>query len=153
MVPYEIVASRTISAPAEVLYPLIADYQTGHQRIMPRRYFKSLEVLAGGYGAGTRIRFVIRVLGISQTMHAEIIEPEPGRILHERVEETGAVTTFTLTPHADGRTTQVTISSVLQVRKGWLGRIEGRLMRWIVTPIFQQELQQLEEVACADAAG
>ena len=38
---------------------LAQDYRTGHPRILPKPYFSGLEVLSGGYGAGTVFRTTV----------------------------------------------------------------------------------------------
>ena len=55
-------ASAVIHAPAADLYAIIADYERGHPRILPKPPFVSLAVEEGGIGAGTVIRVHMRVL-------------------------------------------------------------------------------------------
>ena len=91
-------ASATIPARRERVYSLIADYNDGHPRILPKQ-FMSLVVEQGGVGAGTIIRFQMRVFGKKQTFRAAITEPERGRVLVETdLDTNGAVTTFTVNP-------------------------------------------------------
>jgi hypothetical protein len=91
-------ASATIPARRERVYSLIANYNDAHPRILPRQ-FTSLVVEQGGVGAGTIIRFQMRVLGKKQTFRAAITEPEPGRVLVETgLDANGAVTTFMVDP-------------------------------------------------------
>ena len=67
-------ASAVIMAPPATVYRLIADYHRGHPRILPPRYFRNLQVEAGGTGAGTRIRYEMRAFGMVRTFRAEITE-------------------------------------------------------------------------------
>ena len=97
MRPFRVSSSARIGAPAPAVYRLIADYRNGHPRIVPPEYFSNIVVEEGGYGAGTRITFDARMLGITQRARAWIEEPEPGRVLLERL-EVGWVTTFTVDP-------------------------------------------------------
>src|SRR6187455_375742 len=99
-----ITASALIPAPAATVYELIADYNRGHPSILPAQYFEDLVVLAGGRGAGTRIRYTMKAFGSKETSHAKITEPEPGRVLVETVEERPVATTFTVEPQPDGMT-------------------------------------------------
>ncbi len=55
-------ASATIPARRERVYSLIANYNDGHPRILPRQ-FSGLIVERGGVGAGTIIRFQMSVFG------------------------------------------------------------------------------------------
>lgn len=71
-------ASARIDAPPERVYAIIADYRTGHPRILPEP-FSGLTVERGGIGAGTTIRFQMKLLGRTETYRADITEPEPGR--------------------------------------------------------------------------
>ena len=94
-------ASARIEAPARRVYELIADYRDGHKRIVPPRYFKSLDVEEGGFGAGTIIRVTMHILGADRTYRARVTEPEPGRVITETDLENGLATSFTVTPNGD----------------------------------------------------
>lgn len=69
MAKHSVSASALISAPAQRVYDLIADYHNGHPRILPKPYFISLEVEQGGYGAGTVINFQMKLMGRIQPFH------------------------------------------------------------------------------------
>lgn len=147
MALHRVAASALIPAPAPVVYGLIADYRDGHPRILPRPAFVSLTVERGGVGAGTEITFQMKLLGRTQTFHAVISEPQPGRVLVETDTRTGAVTTFTVEPAGDGQQAAVTITTDTRV-PGWLaGRIQGWLTTWLLRPIYLKELAQLADVA------
>lgn len=76
--------SDTIQASATQVYEIISDYNAGHPSILPPQYFGRLEVLAGGRGAGTRIRFEMKAFGGTNVGTADITEPIPGRELRRR---------------------------------------------------------------------
>jgi len=143
---YQVSASRLIAAPAEKIYNLIADYQNGHPRIVPKPPFVSLTVEQGGLGAGTVISFQLRMLGQLQTFHATISEPEPGRVLVE-TNDNGVVTTFTVDPREQGRQAYVTITTTGPARDGFAGKIEAWLTPWLLRPVYAKELDQLAAVA------
>ena len=146
-------ASATIPARRERVYSLIANYNDGHPRILPKQ-FSSLVVEQGGVGAGTIIRFQMRVLGKKQTFRAAITEPEPGRVLVETdLDANGAVTTFTVNPGSAPADSHVTISTELRVRSGFLGRIEKTLSTLLLRPTYVQELENLARVATGPFAG
>jgi hypothetical protein len=127
-------ASATIPARRERVYSLIADYQDGHLRILPKQ-FTSLVVEQGGVGAGTIIRFQMRIFGRMQTFRAAITEPDPGRVLVETdLDANGAVTTFTVNPGSAPADSHVTISTELRVRSGFLGKIEKTLSTLLLRP-------------------
>jgi hypothetical protein len=54
---FRVISSGSVGASAAVAYRLIADYQGGHQRILPARYFGNFCATKGGYGEGTEIAF------------------------------------------------------------------------------------------------
>jgi len=62
-------ASASLPAPPERVYRLIADYRDCHPRILPK-HFSSLTVEKGGVGAGTVIRFQMRLLAKTQVYRA-----------------------------------------------------------------------------------
>jgi len=140
-------ASATIPARRERVYSLIADYQDGHPRILPKQ-FTSLVVEQGGVGAGTIIRFQMRIFGRKQTFRAAITEPDPGRVLVETdLDANRAVTTFTVNPGSAPADSHVTISTELRVRSGFLGKIEKTLSTLLLRPTYVQELENLARVA------
>jgi hypothetical protein len=142
-----ITASAIIPARRERVYSLIANYNDGHARILPKQ-FSGLTVEQGGVGAGTVIRFRMTFFGRSQNFRAAISEPEPGRVLVETyLEPAGAVTTFTIDPGTAPADSRVTISTVLPIRGGALGFIEKTLTIFLLRPIYKQELVNLARVA------
>jgi len=147
MAKHSVSASALISAPAQRVYGLIADYHNGHQRILPKPYFVSLEVEEGGYGAGTVINFQMQLMSRIQSFHSAITEPKPGHILVETDMNTGTVTTFTVDPRLDGQEAFVTITTTMIVTKGIFGQIQGWLTTQLLRPIYEKELDQLATVA------
>ena len=141
-------ASAIINASAKQVYAILADYRDGHPRILPKQYFSSLEVERGGIGAGTVIRFEMRAPGMTRTFHADITEPEPGRVLVEsnRVEGNPAsksVTTFTVDPVNGQQQARVTIDTALSV-SNWL---EGLFTTMFLRRVYAQELKQIAGLA------
>lgn len=146
-------ASATIPARRERVYSLIANYNDGHPRILPRQ-FSGLIVEQGGVGTGTIIRFQMSVFGKKQTFRAAITEPEPGRVLVETsLDANGAVTTFTVNPGGAPADSHVTISTALPVRSGFLGKIERTLTTLMLRPMYVKELENLARVATGPFAG
>jgi hypothetical protein len=140
-------ASAIIPARRERVYSLLANYNDGHQRILPKQ-FTGLTVEEGGVGAGTIIRVQMNFLGKKQTYRAAICEPEPGRILVEtNLEANSWVTTFTVDPGTAPADSNVTISTELPVRAGILGKAERLLSTLLLRPIYLKELENLARVA------
>lgn len=139
-----VVARGEVGASASDVYRMIADYHTGHPRIVPPRYFRNLQVDEGGYGAGTSIRYDFIAFGKTYHARARITEPEPGRVLVETELEKGAVTTFVVEPLGSTRC-MVTISTALRVHGGLLGLIERLLMRRFFDRVYAAQLSQLAE--------
>ena len=146
-------SSARIRAPARLVYSLIADYRDGHPRILPPRYYPGpLEVERGGVGAGTIIRFRMRVPGATRTMRSEVSEPEPGRTLEETDLAGGARTTFNVTEEDGGSACRVEIVTQWEARglRGWIERLTGPPL---LRRIYAAELKLLAEVAETEAAG
>jgi hypothetical protein len=140
-------ASAVVPARRERVYSLIANYNDGHPRILPKQ-FSNLTVEQGGVGAGTVIRFQMSVMGKKQTFRAAISEPEPGRVLVETLlDGNGAVTTFTVNPGTAPADSHVTISTELPVRSGFLGVLERKFSALLLRPMYTKELQNLARVA------
>jgi hypothetical protein len=143
---FTVKASATVAAPADIVYGTIADYRDGHPHILPRRYFDWLEVEQGGRGAGTVIRFQMRVLGQTRVLRAVVSEPDPGRVLVETdTGGDGPVTTFIVEPEGSG--SHVTFSTELTSVGGPLGVLERLVMTRLLRRIYARELKQLGRVA------
>lgn len=143
--------SALIAAPARTVYGIIADYHDGHPRILPRPPFVSLEVEAGGTGAGTAIRVEMRMLGRTGAFRAVVTEPRPGQVLVE-TNDNGHVTTFTVEPRSGGRHSQVTIATTFAARRGLPGALERWLLARLLRPVYARELALLAAVAAGGAA-
>jgi hypothetical protein len=140
---FRLSVERLVDAPAAVVYHCLADYREHHRAggFLPP-VFTDLQVLRGGVGAGTVIRFTSSLAGRSVTRTQEVSEPEPGRVLVEWGGGEGS--TFTVEPR--GERTLVRIESV--VRSGGL---EGLLLSWLgrrlLRPILMDELARLDRYA------
>ena len=146
MAQYRVSASRLIQAPAPQVYAIIADYHNGHPHILPKPPFISLVVEQGGIGEGTVIVFQMQLMGRTQTFRAEVTEPKPGRVLVE-TNESGTVTTFTVEPSDDGQYAHVMIATDSEVRDGVLGAVSGWFTKRLLHPIYERELELLENIA------
>lgn len=141
----EIRESADMLGSADHTYEILADYRQGHPSILPGRYFTHLTVLEGGRGAGTVIRFGLKIGGRVQEAVADVSEPIPGRTLVERVrDQRGTETTFTVEPAGPGRTT-VTLCT-RWTRRGPLGWLERWVAPRILRPIYREELANLGRV-------
>ncbi len=134
-------ASTIVSAPAATVYGLIADYRVGHPSILPPQYFRDLVVEEGGQGAGTVIRYTMLPYGAKEPARARVTEPEPGRILVETDERTGAMTRFIVEPLAGGKT-RVTFETRYPAR-GLRGWIEFFLVPRYLSKVYAAELALL----------
>ena len=138
--------SAVIPAPAAVVYDIIADYHNGHPRILPPEYFGRLDVLSGGRGAGTRIRFEMKAFGRTNVAIGEVSEPIPGRELRETL-ESGLVTTFLVEPIQPDES-RVTFTT--EYTKGGIsGWIESLLAPSYLRRVYVAELAQLSRVAAS----
>ena len=146
MTSYRVQVSARVAAPPEVVYRLIADYRDGHPRIVPPKYFSNLVVEEGGYGAGTRFRIDMTVLGNTQRMRAVVTEPQPGRVLVERDVDRGLVTGFEVAPAGEGAC-DVTFTTDIPEKGGIAGAVERFLTKLMLPKIYREELAQLERVA------
>ena len=138
--------SKEIDAPAATVYRLIADYTSGHPRIVPPQYFRNLTVDEGGYGDGTIIQFDMIAFGSTQHSRSRVTEPEPGRVLVESVLDRDVVTTFTVEPLGATRC-RATIATDMAVRSGLLGAIQRWMIRSYLRRVYAAELAQLDRVA------
>lgn len=143
--PIQVRATRTVAAPADRVYDILADYRNGHPQILPARVFRDMRVERGGRGDGTVIRVGMKSFGVLRQFRAHISEPEPGKVLVEReLEGNGVVTTFTVRPeHADR--TAVTIET--SWTPSGYAFMERLLARPFLKRLYAEELFNLEKVA------
>jgi hypothetical protein len=143
-------AERTIPAPADAVYALLADYRNGHPRILPPA-FSDLTVLRGGVGAGTEIRFALRLAGRKQEVEANVDEPEPGRVLSETYPHKSAVTRFTVDPAGDQ--CRVRIETSWQPDRGLAGVMERLIAPRLFRKLYVEELDLIERWAIERGSG
>lgn len=143
-------ASALVPAPPVVVYGILADYRVGHPGILPPEHFRDFTVEQGGVGAGTVIRFRMVGPGTSRTTLGRVEEPEPGRVLTERYEDTGAVTTFTVDPEAGG--SRVTFTTVWN-SPGLRGVVERLLAPPFLRRVYARELTNLARAATGTGRG
>jgi len=137
-------AERTVSAPADALYALLADYRNGHPSILPPA-FSDLTVLQGGTGAGTEIRFTLELAGRRQEIEARVDEPEPGRVLTESYPHKGAITRFTVDPV--GNQSRVRIETSWEPSRGLAGLFERLIAPRLFRKLYGEELDLIERWA------
>ena len=140
-------ASKTIQAPAEIIYNLLADYRDGHPQILPKPYFLSMDVEQGGFGVGTIVRFQMRLLGRTQSFRSLITEPEPGRLLVETDIKSGIATSFHVVPVDGNEHARLTISTELKRRNV----VEGFIAKMVLQKVYVQELELIAQYAEAKA--
>ena len=134
--------SKLISSPPQVVYSIIADYHNAHPKILPKPPFVSLVVEKGGVGAGTVALVQMKVMGKIQTFHTVVSEPDPGRVLVE-TNDTGYITTFTFDPHNDGKNSFVTFTTEIPDDSSLIKKLEFRLSRILLVPVYERELENL----------
>jgi hypothetical protein len=132
--------STLIDARPEEIYAILADYRNGHLHIVPKEYFRNLEVEEGGYGAGTIIRYHTRVFGVERPTRAVISEPEPGQVLVESEMTSSIVTTFTVTPINDGQQARVQIASEWKPSRNIFAALEQAFYPIIMRRMYSKEL-------------
>ena len=138
-------AERQVSAPAERVYRILANYEH-HQRILPDA-FSDFKIEKGGVGAGTVVSFKVTAGGVTQFHRDTVAEPEPGRVLTE-TNDKGKLTTFTVTP-VGGPTSDQTL---VRIETRWPSRGLQGLVERLVAPrmlrrLFLEELERLERYA------
>jgi hypothetical protein len=135
---------RPIQAPPGRVYEILADFRNHHPKILPPA-FSDFRVESGGRGAGTVVSFRLKLAGRSWEARSRVDEPEPGRVLTETVADSGAVTTFTVTPEGSG--SRVRIDTTWLGAKGVAGWIERLVAPRLLRQLYAQELELLNRYA------
>jgi hypothetical protein len=146
---FQFAAERVLDAPADVIYHCLRNYRDHHRASSSGGFlppaFTALDVLEGGVGAGTVIRFTTSVGGRDAVRTQNVTEPQPGRVLKESGNGEGS--TFTIEPRPDG-STLVRIETVFQ-GSGLEGMLMPLLYPRVLRPLYADELQRLEAYARA----
>jgi uncharacterized protein YndB with AHSA1/START domain len=141
---HHVTATATLRAPADAVYRVLADYREHHPRILPS-VFSNFVVHERGVGAGTRIGFDLKVMGMTRHYEGVVSEPEPGRRLVESYPAEDSETWFQVEPAGEG--CSVTIGTDFNGRGGILGKIERWMSNRILHPIYVEELGRLDSYA------
>ena len=110
------------------------------------KFFRRLDVLEGGTGAGTRVRGEVRVFGRTVAFEHVVSEPEPGRRLMESDVSGSSVTEFIVDP-VDGAARVTMRTEFSTEREGILGRIERWMTAATLERIYKEELGLLSAAA------
>jgi hypothetical protein len=149
---YRVGSSARIAAPPDRVYATIADYRQHHPNIIPPKYFRRLEVLEGGIGAGTRTRVEMRIFGSSRVFEQVVTEPEAGRALMETNLDGSGVTTFTVKAADGGQSADVSITTEISARPGVRGLVERLFISLLFPKIYRNELAQLARYLAGQGA-
>jgi uncharacterized protein YndB with AHSA1/START domain len=115
-------AERVITAPPQAVYSFLADYRKRPQILTGN--FLDYAVEQGGQGASTLFRYRFRAARRERDYHMQVEEPEKGRILREKDLRSSLVTTWTISPLAQGRESHVTITTTCEGSGGIGGFFE-----------------------------
>lgn len=145
-------SSMIIEARPQEIYAVISDYRVGHPAILPKPDFGDLIVEQGGQGAGTVMRFSMKVWGRQFNYYQKVSEPEPGRVLVESDLEKNLTTTFRFDPVNGGQQTRLTITTDSEASPGLPGLMESWFQPSIIRRIYKKELQNIAEYVQAKKA-
>lgn len=140
MSTYTVKESKQIDADSQFIYNLLRNYVDGHPKILPGKYFDSLEIEQGGYGEGTVIKVQTKAMGLKQQMRLEVSEPVPGEVLQEEDATLGLVTQFHVIPLTPQKS-NVTIQTTWIQKNGMIGSIEKWFIQSIAKKMYQEELE------------
>ena len=85
---------------------------------------------------------IYAIIADYHTRHPRIL-PKP---YFASLVSTGATTTFTVEKHTGEQSALVSIGTVIDIRDGILGVIEGWFTTRLLRPIYEKEIEQLEAV-------
>ncbi len=133
--------SEFIPAAPERVYEILRDYENHHRHILPEQYYSNFTIETGGLGAGTVGWVKVSAMGRTMPLHFRVSEPEPGRRMVETNLETGAETSFVLSPEESG--TRLTIASDYQPAGGLSGFLDRKLAPGVLQKMLAAELHKL----------
>ncbi|HTX63493.1 MAG TPA: SRPBCC family protein [Acidimicrobiales bacterium] len=137
-------ASRTVDAPAAVVFRCLSDFRVHRPRFLPSA-FSDFRVDEGGTGDGTVVSFTVTAGGRSRPYTMRVAVTEPGRVLEERDTRSSLVTRFTVTP--DGSRARVHIETTWKGAGGVGGFFERMFAPGALKRIYHDELARLDAYA------
>ena len=136
---------RLVPASPRHVRAFLADYRNNRPRILPPEYFRDYRVEQGGDGAGTVISYRMRAGGRERSYRMRVEEAAAGGPLVESDTESSLVTTWTLTPVADGERTLVGLASRWEGAGGIGGLFERMFAPRALHRIYDEVLKRLSE--------
>ena len=136
---------RLVAASPRHVRAFLADYRNNRPRILPPEYFRDYHVEQGGDGAGTVISYRMRAGGRERAYRMRVEEAAAGGPLVESDTESSLVTTWTLTPVADGERTLVGLASRWEGAGGIGGLFERMFAPRALRRIYDEVLKRLSE--------
>ena len=134
---------RLVPASPRHVRAFLADYRNNRPRILPPEYFRDYRVEQGGDGAGTVISYRMRAGGRERAYRMRVEEAAVDGPLVERDTESSLVTTWTLTPVADGERTLVGLASRWEGAGGIGGLFERMFAPRALRRIYDEVLERL----------
>lgn len=113
---------RQISARSDAVYEFLSDYQKRPQILTDN--FLDYTVEQGGHGAGTVFRYRFHAARREREYRMQVSVPQPGRELREKDTRSSLITTWHISPAAQGRESQVTITTIWEGSSGIGGFFE-----------------------------
>ncbi|MDZ4766842.1 MAG: SRPBCC family protein [Chloroflexota bacterium] len=143
----QIEVSADIDAPPAAVYAIISDYHVGHPAILPKAYFQDLQVITGGTGVGTTIRFTMNVMGMKRPGELSVTDAEPGRLLKEESPDGRIVTFFRFVALDGGARTRITFDTTMRSSGGLMGVVERLTTPGFLRRVYREELALLADYA------
>lgn len=134
------VAERTVPAPPDRVFEVLADYATTRPHLLPGAY-SDYRVESGGAGEGTVFTYRLSARGRERTYRMRVTETEAGRRIVEADQNSSLVTTWTLVP--ENGETQVAVETTWQGAGGIGGFFEGLFAPGGVRRLHEQVLDNL----------
>jgi hypothetical protein len=135
-------ASSTINTPAANLYAMIADPQL-HTQFQDKPFY-DFKVENDVKGAGAIVSFKIDFASGTINFRMVVSEPEPGRkIVWTDTNETGLVTTYTITPQ--NNQSNLEISSQWNGQDGVVGMLEKIISPVRMKSVYKKELSRIND--------
>ncbi|SRR6266849_397881 len=136
---------RIIPASPEAVYTVLADYKDKRPLILTPN-FLDYKLESGGQGAGTVVTYRLRAGNRERSYRIRVDEVIKGKELVERDRHSSLVTTWTLSPLADGRQTHVQVTTEWEGASGIGGFFERTFAPLGLHRIYDQMLDMLELV-------
>lgn len=137
-------SEKVVNANPADVYTALSDYKEKRPALLTPN-FVDYKVEKGGRGDGTVVSYRLHAARRERPYHVQVKEPVKGQVLTENDTKSSLVTTWTVTPLADGQRSKVRVATEWEGGRGVGGFFERVFAPLGVRGVYNRVLDQLSK--------